>query len=349
MTTTNSSSNLIGQLGLLQQFLSLGAVAGQTNSRILPPPVQTGIAFQNSALATVQSRQSGNEQPGTAFSHDKSRIEQHRPQAATIDAATQVTYTYMIKLINPKRKSDFIIRTWYDITEKFDTIISLRRSLLDAFGDELTTETFQLGFFEPPSQVKRWLQEQRDLDNMYSIFPTGARITLWCEKALYKETTEADITEPPSKKKASTARDKSEEELDEIFVKLQEKHPKLETVKLRLWGKLIQSEHHDDYKVPPEIPLLTGRHNKKKAPKEGVADLIAGATSAIVKTINTPAKEKSPTKVQGLSPMKAVSIRRSCLDDLKRAKELFEDNVLTDGDFKEEKERISSTLRGLGK
>ena len=72
MTTTNSSSNLIGQLGLLQQFLSLSAVTGQTNSRILPPPVQSSIAVQNSALATVQSRQSSNEQPGTAFSHDKS-------------------------------------------------------------------------------------------------------------------------------------------------------------------------------------------------------------------------------------------------------------------------------------
>ena len=55
MTTTNSSSNLIGQLGLLQQFLSLGAVAGQTNSRILSPPVQTGTALQNSELATVRS------------------------------------------------------------------------------------------------------------------------------------------------------------------------------------------------------------------------------------------------------------------------------------------------------
>ena len=34
------------------------------------------------------------------------------------------------------------------------------------------------------------------------------------------------------------------------------------------------------------------------------------------------------------------------LNDLKRAKELFEDNV---GEFKEEKECILNTLRGLGK
>jgi len=100
-------------------------------------------------------------------------------------------------------------------------------------------------------------------------------------------------------------------------------------VKLRLWAKakLIQSGHHSNYDVPPKIPLLTTGHGKKKKSKEGVADVIAGAAFAIVKAISQPVKEKSPTKVQGLSPLKAVSIRRSCLDDLKRVKELFEDNV----------------------
>jgi len=78
--------------------------------------------------------------------------------------------------------------------------------------------------------------------------------------------------------------------------------------------------------VPPEILLLTG-HGKKKQSKEGVADMITGAASAIVKAISQPTKDKSPTKVQGLSPLKAVSIHRSCLDDLKRVKESFEGNV----------------------
>ena len=57
----------------------------------------------------------------------------------------------------------------YCITEKFDTLISLRRSLASEFADELTKK-FQLGYLEAPSQAKRWLQEQQDLDNMYSIF-----------------------------------------------------------------------------------------------------------------------------------------------------------------------------------
>ena len=100
-----------------------------------------------------------------------------------------------------------------------------------------------------------------------------------------------------------------------------------------MWGKLIHRGHYDDYENPPDIPLLTG-NGKKKPPKDGVADVIAGAGSAIVRAINKPSKENSPTKSQELSLLEAVSIHRSCLDDLKKAKELFEDEVLTE---KEEK------------
>ena len=52
---------------------------------------------------------------------------------------------------------------------------------------------------------------------------------------------EAEVSvEPPAKKKVQTARDRSEEELDEAFGKLKEKHANLETMKLCLWAKLIQ-------------------------------------------------------------------------------------------------------------
>ena len=108
----------------------------------------------------------------------------------------------------------------------------------------------------------------------------------------------------------------------------------METVKLCSWGKLINSGHHDNYDDPPDIPLLTG-HGKKRPSKEGVADVIAGAASAIVRAINNPPKENLPTK--GLSPLKAVLIRHSCLDDLKKAKKLYEDEVLTKEEFREEK------------
>ena len=62
----------------------------------------------------------------------------------------------MVKFIDWRRKSDFTIRAWYDMNKKFDTINSLRRKLIA----EDVSDTFQLGYLEPPSQAKRWLQYQ---------------------------------------------------------------------------------------------------------------------------------------------------------------------------------------------
>ena len=45
--------------------------------------------------------------------------------------------------------------------------------------------------------------------------------------------------------------------------------------------------------------------------------------------------------------MKSATIRRSCLDDLKKLKDLHEDGVLTEEELREEKQQILATLRSL--
>ena len=49
----------------------------------------------------------------------------------------------------------------------------------------------------------------------------------------------------------------------------------------------MHSGHHDNYEDLPDIPLLTD-YGKKKPSKERVADVIAGAASAIIRAINKP-------------------------------------------------------------
>jgi len=128
---------------------------------------------------------------------------------------------------------------------------------------------------------------------------------------------------------------------------LKEKHPGKESLKLRLWAKLIQSGHYDNHDTPPNIPLITGKAaTPKKTVKEGVAGLVAEAATAIVKVCNPPSSPfKSPgcDNGKGISPLKAVSLRKSCL---KKAKE---NGVLSQEEFQEEKKRILDMLRGLSK
>jgi len=160
---------------------------------------------------------------------------------------------------------------------------------------------------------------------MYVNFASGSRITLWCEVC------KDDREEPPSKKRAQTPRDKLNNDLQDILAMLKEKNPVMEVPKLHLWAKLMQSGHHADYLTPPNIPLITGKvsDKSKKSATVGVADVEAQAATAIVKACNPSSSLKASDcgDIKGISPLKLVSLRRSCLEDLKKTKELYEDDV----------------------
>ena len=129
----------------------------------------------------------------------------------------------------------------------------------------------------------------------------------------------------------------------------------MEGPKLRLWAKLIQSGHHESYDLPPQIPLITGSPTPSQPKKKSFAEVLSGAASTIAKAINPPSTIVSPARsttnqgnvVNNISPMKTTAIRRSCLEDLKKLKDLNEDCVLTDEEFDGEKHQILVTLKNL--
>lgn len=119
--------------------------------------------------------------------------------------------------------------------------------------------------------------------------------------------------------------------------------------KLRLWAKLIQSGRHESYDDPPPIPLITGPAHPDKAKKESLTDVFSGAACAIVKALQKPTTPTSHSRALDdcpkVSPLKVASLRRSCLEDLKKLKDLLEDRVLTEAEFIEEKKQILNTLK----
>ena len=131
-------------------------------------------------------------------------------------------YSYFVKFLDTKKKSNFMVRVWYDVEELFTSLSSLRLKLMDHFPNELAATTctnFKLGYFEPPGNAKRWLVEQRNLQEMYKSFSNGARITLWCERL------GSDPNDEQEKPRAPTPRERAEDELDEVFQQLKDKHP----------------------------------------------------------------------------------------------------------------------------
>ena len=92
-----------------------------------------------------------------------------------------LSYMYSIKLINPKRKSDYVVRLWHDAKQVFHSVDDIKQKLIDSFPNELHHNDFALGFYSPPSSTKRWIVDNRDLEAMYNLFEPGSKINLWCE------------------------------------------------------------------------------------------------------------------------------------------------------------------------
>ena len=270
----------------------------------------------------------------------------------------------MVKIFNPKKKSEFIVRMWHDVDEAFKSTTALKLQLKDSFETDLPSNTsFAVGYFEGKSHVKRWIVDNRDLERMYSILEPRSTINLWCEgKSTSRDSRnsrtrdageEPTVEEPPAKKTKATKHDQIEE-VESIVTKLKDKHPQMPTPKIRLWAKLIHTGRYEDMDTPPDIPLITGAPASAKPKKDNsIAEALTGAATAVVKMLQgnaqSPKMSEHDTSLTTttISPMKLAHLRRSCLEDLKRVKDLHDDGVLTDREYADEKERILESLRGL--
>ena len=75
--------------------------------------------------------------------------------------------------------------------------------------------------------------------------------------------------------------------------------------------------------------------------KRSLRHVIAGVlVKALQPHSTSPGTKKSDSAVAKVSPVKTATIRQSCLEDLKRLKDLLEDGVLTEDEFMEEERQI---------
>ena len=103
------------------------------------------------------------------------------------DECENGSYDYHLKIINPKKKSDYLVRMWHGVSGMFKSPLTLRVQIHESFPDDVpSTSDFQVGYLE--GNTKRWIVEKRDLIAMYSTFPSPSKITLWCD---------AKVSEPP--------------------------------------------------------------------------------------------------------------------------------------------------------
>lgn len=135
--------------------------------------------------------------------------------------------------------------------------------------------------------------------------------------------------------------------MDEHFRVLSEKHGDTYSVpQLRLWARTIHCSTHDSYETPPAIPMFGPPPKRPK--KESLSETISNAAIAITKAISPSSAVNLPTNQSlVISPGRSVDLRMKNLQQLRFIQQLFDDNILSQEEFLEQKGSILDALRKL--
>ena len=186
---------------------------------------------------------------------------------------------------------------------------------------------------------------------MYSKFKADSEILLWAESVSHQDSDDSD--EPERKREKSTGSSKKEEEdsVDIIYDKLFCKHKDSFSVpQLRLWARMSHCGMHEDYEIPPHVPMIIGNTPRQKT--NSLTEAITGAAEAVARAFSprsTPVQTSSSTShvATGISPGKSTEIRMKNLEQLRALHQLHQENIITEKELAEQKSIILATLRKL--
>ena len=313
---------------------------------------------QNVSVASVSDK------VNVSGSASCNRVSVNKPRSTEV--TSDPVYSYKVKVINPNKKSDVAVFYLNDFTARFDSVTSLRVKLIEAFKDRVpSTLDFNVGYYEGSQQAKIWLVTSDDLKTLYQRFSGGGQITLWCDgRAQEVDNSRKRKREESSSESGSSVahRLENEKSVEEAYKKLLEKHANAwDTPRLRLWARMICSGCHDDYDNPPSIPAFVSTVPKKQR-KDNLSEALTGAAVAFAKVVSggTQASctsdkvgDESTTHatnniiMPGVSPGKAVDLRMKNYEQLRYLQQLYDDGILDQKEYIEQKQDILKFLRKL--
>ncbi len=265
----------------------------------------------------------------------------------------RMKYQYKVKVFNPIKRKKPITRQLHDFHGKFESIAQMKTQITQELKDALPKDcSVDVGYFEGRQSSKVWLVSVKDLQLMYHKAKAGGEISLWVQPG---EEGDSDSDDPePVKKKRSSKRQEKEDDVEGIYSELKSKHGDDYTVpQLKLWARMIQCGTHDNYDDPPRVPMITGippKHPKK----DTLAEAITGAAEAVAKvfapspqvsSVSTPVPTGSVGV--GISPGKSADLRMKNFQQLRYLQQLYEENILSDSELREQKAIILDALRKL--
>ncbi|SMN02488.1 hypothetical protein SPONN_1164 [uncultured Candidatus Thioglobus sp.] len=234
-----------------------------------------------------------------------------------------------------------MIHQLHKFTGKFESIVMLHAKLIEEFKENVPDSfTFNIGYFEGQRHAKMALSSEEDLKAMYLRYQRGD-ITLWCDGK-----SDDVISRKRKRDEPSTRYQDREEEVDDIFKQLKEKHlDAYDNLKLRLWARMVLSKSHKSLDEPPAGPPFYGTQQKETR-RSSFTNALSGAAVEFAKALKGPQEVQSNTTAIS-SPAVVVDLRMKHFEQLRYAKQLSDDNILTDQEFKEQKQNILRAIEQL--
>lgn len=265
--------------------------------------------------------------------------------------------TYVVRFINPQRKSDYKVLKWHNMHERFATPRAVKEKLRESFREHVPEAlNFEIGYFEKPGSSKRWIETPEDLDAMYKTYHNEA-IPLWCDAR-----SEGNTDNVPKRKAGSESNDapqnkrsKREDEIESTFHTLRTKHSdQYSDPKLRLWARMYVNGLHDDLESPPNVPAITGEPVKRKREDHNhyFTEALAGAATAITKVLAGSQRPSTPPSCSikpptGISPASKANLSSQYLEQIRLLQQLRENGALSEEEFGQQKHMILRNLSGL--
>ena len=116
---------------------------------------------------------------------------------------------------------------------------------------------------------------------------------------------------------------------------------------------MIVSKLHEDMDSPPNIPAFNSTP-KRRTQNESLASALSGVAVAFAKALGeSPRPEQSsvsenrPYTTASVSPRKTVDLRMKNYEQLRYLQQLFDDGILSETEFFEQKKNILSFLKNL--
>lgn len=150
-------------------------------------------------------------------------------------------------------------------------------------------------------------------------------------------------------------RQEQEDDVNDYYRDLVSKHKEMYTTpQYRLWARMHAAGLHDSMDDPPDVPAFTSNPPKRKR-KDSLSESLTGAAIALANTLshNTDIKSGHMTTSGqsshgvGVSPGKTVELRMKNYEQLRYLQQLFDDNILNEDEYKEQKKNILGSLRNL--